>query len=86
MLLYMSSMTLCGENNKKNYNKVSLEKTGYPERGYEKSLTTEHVYLVVFQQLRPLLLVGRGDQVALHVERHWVQVNCPDKLEAFKLS
>ena len=41
--------------------------------------------LVVLEHLRPFLLVRRGDEVALHVKDHRLQMNSPDHLKAFEL-
>lgn len=42
-------------------------------------------YLIIFEELRPLLLVSWGDEVALHVKEHRLQMNSPDHLKAFEL-
>lgn len=66
------------------HTKVSLARMGRPSAG--NWTETAVPYLVVFQQLRPLLLVRRGNEVVIHVERHWVQMNGPNELKAFELS
>lgn len=42
--------------------------------------------LVVLEHLRPFLLVRRGDEVALHVERHRVKMDGPYELKPFQLA
>jgi hypothetical protein len=42
-------------------------------------------YLIVFEELWPLLLVSWGDEVTLHVEEHQLKMNSPDHLKAFEL-
>lgn len=64
VVLYISSITFCQM-------RKTLVLTLNAIR-FNTAYITLYVYLVVFQQLRPLLFVGRGKKVTFHVKRHWV--------------
>jgi len=51
-----------------------------------KSWEFDNFYLIVFKQLRPLLLICWSDKVTFHIKWNWVKMDCFYELKSFQLS
>jgi len=51
-----------------------------------KSWEFDNFYLIVFKQLRPLLLICWSDKVAFHIKWNWVKMDSFYELKSFQLS